>query len=99
MPPYRFYVRTSRTADNQLADLYLKNPRLRNAIARASHDMDRILGMGPPNQGAPRPLPGYPHGRDISVGVLRVGFHYDANGVEVVVTSFELNPLPPHGFP
>jgi hypothetical protein len=99
MPPYRFHVRTTQAADNQLLDLLVKNPTLRTTITRASNDIDRVLGMGPPNQGTAQPLPGYPTRRDITINLLRVGFHYDPNGVEVVVTSIELNPPPPYLVP
>jgi hypothetical protein len=99
MPPYRFRVRTTQQADDQLLDLWLNNPAQRNAITRAGNSIDRVLGMGPPNQGSPQPLPGYPNRRAISINLLRVGFHYEANGVEVTVTSIELNPPPPYGPP
>jgi hypothetical protein len=99
MPPFRFRVRTTRQADDQLIDLWLNHPALRNAITRASNDIDPVLGMGPPDQGTARPLPGYPDRREISIGLLHVGFHYDTNGVEVTVTSIELNPPPPYGPP
>jgi hypothetical protein len=99
MPPYRFHVRTTQAANDQLLDLLVRNPKLRNAITRASNDIDRVLGIGPPNQGNPQPLPGYPNRRVIAIGPTLVGFHYDPNGVEVVVTSIELNPPPPYVVP
>ncbi len=99
MPPYRFSVRTTKAADNELLDLYVQNPPLRNAITRASSRIDRILGMGPPNQGVSRPFPGYSNRREISIDLLRIGFHYTSNGLEVVVTGIALNPRPPHGSP
>jgi hypothetical protein len=99
MPPYRFHVRTTQGADDQLLDLLVRHPKLRNAISRASHHIDLVLGIGPPNQGNAQPLPGYPNRRAMAISLLLVGFHYDSNGVEVVVTSIELNPLPPHGPP
>ncbi len=86
-------------AVSQLTALWLNNPALRNAITRASNDIDRVLGMGPPNQGVPDPRPGYPGRRVVSINLISVGFHYDPNGVEVVVTSIELNPPPPYVLP
>jgi hypothetical protein len=96
MPPYRFHVRTTQAADNELLRLLVSQPRLWNAITRATSDIDRVLGMGPPNQGTPRPVPGYSDRRVVSIGVIQVGFHYDPNGLEVVVTSIESNPSPPY---
>ena len=99
MPPYRFHVRTTQAADNQLFDLFLKNPLLRNSITQGSNNIDLVLGMGPPNLGNRRLTPGYPSARDIVISPLLVTFYYDPNGLEVVVTGIELAPRPPYGPP
>ena len=99
MPPYRYRVKTTQKADNQLLDLLVNNPALRNALTRASNDIDRILGMGPPNQGLLRPLPGYATRREVLIHPLLVTFDYAPNGLEVSVTGIELDPRPPFGLP
>ena len=99
MPPYRYHVKTTQTADNQLLDLLVNLPALRNAITRASNDIDHVLGMGPPNQGRLRPQPGYPTRREILINPLLVTFDYAPNGVEIVVTEMKLDPRPLHGVP
>jgi hypothetical protein len=99
MPPYRYHVRTTQTADDQLLELLVNHSTLRNAITRASNDFDRVLGMGPPNQGSPCPTPAYPNRREIVISPLVVAFEYAANGLEVVVTELTLVQPPPYGPP
>ena len=82
MPPYRFHVRTTAEADNQLLKLLVQNPTLRNAITRASNDMDRVLEMGPPNQGRLRPILGFPTAREVVIHPLLVTFYYSLNAAK-----------------
>ena len=99
MPPYRFRVRTTQQADDQLLDLWVNHPALRNAITRAGNNIDPVLGQGPPNQGSPCPTPGYPARREIVIFPLVVAFEYAANGLEVVVTEMTLAAPPPYSPP
>ncbi len=99
MPFYRYTVRMNQEAVNQLSLLWANNRTLRNAISRASNDMDRILGIGPPNQGRLQPIPGFPTAREVAISPLLVTFYYPTNGLEVVVIRVELSPRPSYGPP
>jgi hypothetical protein len=92
----RYQVRLTRTAQDQLAQLWVdaQSGPLRAAMTRASNELDRILGAAPNTVGVPAPTDALPTRRLVAEYPFLVYFVVMPSVSEVYVTELELD-VPP----